>query len=175
MKVKGSRSRSQQSKRPKQAAVGLRLKGILVQIVYWFHSFLLGILLSHPGFFSLILLERVESKVICLTGHPSLTSNFDPLSLRCKMASLSLFYRCYFGHCPDELAACIPPPMAQAHSTWQASFANNYCVEFSNARINRFSDGFFPFYFPPLEHSTFLLYFRLPSAFLPSKGRFITT
>ena len=60
------------------------------------------------------------------------------------VASLSLFYRYYFGHCSDELAACIPPPMARPRSTRQATFAHNYCVELSNARINRFSDGFFP-------------------------------
>ena len=38
------------------------------------------------------LLDRVESKAICLTGDPSLTSTLDPLSLRRKVASLSLFY-----------------------------------------------------------------------------------
>ena len=29
------------------------------------------------------------------------------------------FYHNYFGHCPDELAACIPPRMAQPRSTCQ--------------------------------------------------------
>ena len=65
------------------------------------------------------LLDRVESKVICLIGDPSLTSTLDPLSLRRKVASLTLFYHCYFGHCSDELATCIPPPMARPHSTPQ--------------------------------------------------------
>ena len=96
------------------------------------------------SFPSTSLLDRVESKAIRLIGDPSLTSTLDPLSLHCKVASLSLFYCYYFGHCSEELAACIPPPMAQARSTQQASFAHNYCVELSNARINRFSDGFFP-------------------------------
>ena len=101
------------------------------------------------------LLDRVESKAISLIGDPSLTSTLDPLSLRRKVASLSLFYSYYFDHCSDELAACIPPPMAWPRFTRQASFAHNYCVELSNARINWFSDGFFPFYFPPLELSPF--------------------
>ena len=90
------------------------------------------------------LLDRVESKAIRLIGDPSLTSTLDPQPLRRKVASLSLFYHYYLGHCPDGLAACIPPPMARPRSTWQAIFAHNYCVELSNARINRFSDGFFP-------------------------------
>ena len=102
---------------------------------------LLGILLSYLG---TSLPDRVESKAIRLIGDPSLTSTLDPLSLRHKVASLSLFYRYYFGHYSDELAACIPPPMARPHSTRQATFAHNYCVELSNARINRFSDGCFP-------------------------------
>ena len=89
------------------------------------------------------LLDRVESMAIRLVGDPSLTLTLDSLSLHRKVASLSLFYRYYFGHLSDELVACIPPPMARPHSTWQASFADNYCVELSNARIIWFSDGFF--------------------------------
>ena len=108
----------------------------------------------------------VESKAIRLTGNPSLTSTLDPLSLRRKVASLSLFYHYYFGHCSDELAACIPPPMARPRSTRQASFAHNYCVELSNARINQFSDGFFPStscLWNFLPSSVFLASFNLPS------------
>ena len=106
------------------------------------------------------LLDRVESKAIHLISDPSLTSTLDPLSLRRKVASLSLFYRYYFDHCSDELAACIPPPMARPRSTRQATFAHNYSVELSNARINRFSDGFFP--------STSHLWNSLPSAVFPA-------
>ena len=106
------------------------------------------------------LLDRIESKAIRLIGDPSLTSTLDPLSLRRKVASLSLFYRYYFGHCSDELATCIPPPMAWPRSTRQATFAHNYCVELSNARINRFSDGFFP--------STSHLWNSLPSSVFPA-------
>ena len=106
-----------------------------------------------------ILLFLIGLKAIRLISDPSLTSTLDPLSIRRKVASLSLFYRYYFGHCSDELAACIPPPMARPRSTRQATFAHNYCVELSNARINRFSDGFFP--------STSHLWNSLPSAVFP--------
>ena len=103
------------------------------------------------------LLGRGESKAVRLIGDPSLTSTLDPLSLHRKVVSLSPFYRYYFGRCSDELAACIPPPMARPRSTLQASFAHKYCVELYNARINRFSDGFFP--------STSRLWNSLPSVF----------
>ena len=120
------------------------------------------------------LLDRTESKAIRLIGDPSLTSTLDPLSLRRKVVSLSLFYRYYFGHCSDELAVCIPPPMARPRSTCQATFAHNYCVELSNARINRFSDSFFPST-SHLWNSLPSSVFPLPSTFLPSKGRSIAT
>ena len=119
------------------------------------------------------LLDRVESKDIRLNGGPSLTSTLDPLSLRRKVASLSLFYRYFFGHCSDELAACIPPPMARPHSTRWATFGHNYCVELSNARIGSVMVSYplLPFF----GTLSLLLYFQLPSTFLPSKGRSITT
>ena len=50
----------------------------------------------------------------------------------------------------------------------------NYCVELSNARINRFSDSFFPStsqLWNSLPHSVF----PASSTFLPSKSKFITT
>ena len=50
--------------------------------------------------------------------------------------------------------------MARPRSTRQAIFAHNYCVELSNARINRFSDGFFP--------STSHLWNSLPSSVFPA-------
>ena len=103
---------------------------------------------------------KIVASVTDSPSDPSLTSTLDPLSLRRKVASLSLFYRYYFGHCSDELAACIPPPMVRPRSTRQATFAHNYCVELSNARINRFSDGFFP--------STSHLWNSLPSAVFPA-------
>ena len=112
------------------------------------------------------LLDRVESKAIHLIGDPSLTSSLDPLSLIRKMAPLSLFYCYYFGLCSDELAACIPPPVAWSRSTQQASFTHNYCVELSNARINLFIGGFFPStsrLWNSLPSSVFLASFNLPS------------
>ena len=124
-------------------------------------------MLSYLGFFPSCFSSRwVESNSIRLIGDPSLTWTLDPLSLCHKVASLSLFYRYYFGHCSDELAACIPPPMARPRSTWQAAFAHNYCVERSNARINRFSDGFFPSasrLWNSLPSSVFPAFFNLPS------------
>ena len=113
------------------------------------------------------LLDRVESKAIFLISDPSLTSTLDPLSLRRKVASLSLFYRYYFGHCSDELAACIPPPMAWPRSTtivWNSPIRELIgSVMVSSPLLLTFGT------------LSLLLYFRLPLTFLPSKGKSITT
>ena len=116
------------------------------------------------------LLDRVESKAIHSTGNPSFTTTLDPLSLHRKMASLSLFYHYYFGHCSDELVAYIPSPMAQPRSTWQATFAHSYCVQELIGSVMASSLLLLNF-----GTISLLLYFQFPSTFLPSKGWSITT
>ena len=63
--------------------------------------------------------DTVESKAISLIDDPSLTSTLDPLSLHHKVDSLSFFYHYYwyFGHCSNELAACIPPLIVWPRAT----------------------------------------------------------
>ena len=81
---------------------------------------------AYLGFFPYIsLLDRVESKAICLIGDPSLTLTLDPLSLRRKVASLSLFYRYYFGHCSDELATALMNWPLVFHLQWLGHIPHN--------------------------------------------------
>ena len=120
------------------------------------------------------LLDRVESKAIHLIDNPSLTSTLDPLSLCRKVASLSLFYHCYFGHWSDELAACIPPLMARPvphgrHHLSTTILWNSPMQELIGSVMVS------SLLLPAFGTLSFLLYFRLPSTFLPSKGRSITT
>merc|ERR1712002_316580 len=105
------------------------------------------------------LLDRVESKAIRLINDHSLTSSLDSLSLRRKVASLSLFYRYYFRHCSLELANCIPPPLEGPRNTRQASNAHRYSVSITNSRINGFNDCFF--------QSTSKLWNSLPKSVFP--------
>jgi len=90
------------------------------------------------------LLDRVESKAFRLIDDPTLTSSLDSLSLRRNVASLSLFYRYFHGHCSEELASCVPPPLRRPRSTRQATTSHRFSVDIANSRINRFSDCFFP-------------------------------
>ena len=53
------------------------------------------------------LLDNLQ-KQICRTVDPSLAASLEPLVHRRNMASLSLFYRCYFRKCSSELAQLVP-------------------------------------------------------------------
>ena len=62
------------------------------------------------------LLDKLEKR-ICKTIGPSLAASLEPLAHRRNVASLSLFYRYYFGRCSSELAQLIPLPYFQGRST----------------------------------------------------------
>ena len=52
------------------------------------------------------LLDKLQKR-ICKTAGPSLAASVEPLDHRRNLASLSLFYRYYFGRCPSELAQLV--------------------------------------------------------------------
>ena len=53
------------------------------------------------------LLDKLQKR-ICRTVCPSLTVSLEPLAHCQNIASLSLFYRYYFGRCSSELAELVP-------------------------------------------------------------------
>ena len=55
------------------------------------------------------LLDKLH-KQICRTVGPSLAASLEPLAHLQNVASLSLFYRYYFGRCSSELAQLVPLP-----------------------------------------------------------------
>ena len=62
------------------------------------------------------LLDKLQRQ-ICWTVGPSLAASLEPLDHRSQMASLSLFYRYYFGRCSSQLAQLVPLPFSQGRST----------------------------------------------------------
>ena len=60
---------------------------------------------------SLKILDKVQARAIRLINDVKLTSSLQPLSHRRAVASLSLFYRYFFGACSSELSGCVPPPL----------------------------------------------------------------
>ena len=53
------------------------------------------------------LLDKLQKR-ICRTAGPSLAASFEPLAHRRNVASLSFFYRYYFGRCSSELPQLVP-------------------------------------------------------------------
>ena len=47
---------------------------------------------------------------ICRTVGPSLAASLEPLAHHRNVASLSFFYRYYFGRCSSEWAELVPLP-----------------------------------------------------------------
>ena len=88
------------------------------------------------------LLDRMESKAICLINSPRLTDFLQPLSLCRSVASLSLYYHYYRGHCSSELSECMLPPLRRACNTRQAPYSHFFSVQLPNARINWYSHSF---------------------------------
>ncbi|KAK3884497.1 hypothetical protein Pcinc_011235 [Petrolisthes cinctipes] len=105
------------------------------------------------------LLDKVESKAFRLINSPPLTDSLQPLSLRRNVASLSLFYRYYTGHCSSELSQCMLPPLRRACNTRQASHSHPFSVQLPNARVNRYSQSFI--------YTTGQLWNTLPSSIFP--------
>ena len=53
------------------------------------------------------LLDKLQ-KWICSTVGPLLATSLEPLAQDQNVASLSLFYRYYFGGCSPEMARLVP-------------------------------------------------------------------
>ena len=57
------------------------------------------------------LLDKLQNRICWIVGR-SLASSLEPLAHRQNVASLSLFYRYYFGRCSSELAQLVPLPFS---------------------------------------------------------------
>ena len=62
------------------------------------------------------LLDKIQ-KPICKTVDPSRTTSLEPLAHHQNVASLSLFYRYYFGRCSSELVQLVLLPFSRWRST----------------------------------------------------------
>ena len=62
------------------------------------------------------LLDKLQER-ICRTVGRSLAASLEPLAHSRNVASLSLFYRYYFGRCSSELTQLVPLPYSRGRST----------------------------------------------------------
>ena len=73
------------------------------------------------------LLDKLQKR-ICRTVGPSVAAYLESLAHRRNVASLSLFYRYYFGRCSSELAQLVPLSFSQGRSTHYSDRLHDFCV-----------------------------------------------
>ena len=78
------------------------------------HCFVWNIVVMY-GLVPVEMLDKLQR--ICRTVGPSLAASLKPLVHLRNAASLSLFYRYYFGRCSSELTQLVPLPYSRGSST----------------------------------------------------------
>ena len=92
---------------------------------------------------SLELLDKLQ-KQICRIIDPSITASLEPLAHRRNVASLSLFYRYYFGRCSWELAQLVSLLFFWGRSTCYSDRLHNFSVTIPRCYKDVYVNSFFP-------------------------------
>src|ERR1044072_6321218 len=106
------------------------------------------------------LLEKVESRAFRLINSPALTNSLQSLSTYRIVASLSLYYRYYNGHCSSELSRRIPPPLRRVRVTRLSTQSHPFSVQLSDPRLNLYAQSYM--------YSTGKVWNTLPSYIFPT-------
>ena len=70
--------------------------------------------------------------------------SLEPLAHRRNVASLSLFYRYYFGRCSSELAQLVPLPYSPGRSTRYSERLHDFSVTIPRCYKDVYVNSFFP-------------------------------
>ena len=89
------------------------------------------------------LLDKLQ-KWICRTVDPSFAACLEPLAHRRNVASLSLFYRYYFGRYSSELAQLVPLPYSRGRSTHYSNRLHDFSVTIPRCYKDVYVNSFFP-------------------------------
>ena len=93
---------------------------------------------------SLHLLDRVQSKAIRLINNPNLTNSLQSLSHRRLVADLSIFYRHFHRHCPQEIKNIFPDPVRHVRTTRSSTYSHPFQVTLPNPRTLSHKSFFIP-------------------------------
>ena len=85
------------------------------------------------------LLDKLQKRICRIVG-PTL----EPLAHRRNVASLSLFYRYYFGRCSSELAQLIPLSFSRGRSTHYSDILRDFSVTIPRCNKDVYVNSFFP-------------------------------
>ena len=105
--------------------------GILLSSLDWCPQLLFGIV-------------RQATKTDIQVVGPSLAPSLEPLAHHQNVASLSLFYRYYFGRCSSELAQLVPLPFSRGRSTHYSDRLHDFSVTIRRCYKDVYANNFFP-------------------------------
>ena len=88
------------------------------------------------------LLNKLQEQFCKIIG-PSLTASLEPLVPHGNFASLSLFYRYYFGRWSSELAQLVPLPYCQGRSSCYSNRLHYFSVTIPRFYKDVFLNSFF--------------------------------
>ena len=89
------------------------------------------------------LLDKLQKRICRIVG-PSLAASLEPLAHCRNVASLSLFYRYYFGRCSSELAQLVPLPFSRGRSTRYSDRLHDFSVTIPRCYMDVYVNSFFP-------------------------------
>ena len=89
------------------------------------------------------LLDKLQKRICKIIG-PSLAASPEPLAHRRNVASLSLFYRHYFGRCYSELAQLVPLPFSRWRSARYSDRLHDFSVTIPRYYKDVYVNSFFP-------------------------------
>ena len=83
-------------------------------------------------------------KQICSTVGPSLADSLETLAHCSNMASLSHFYKYYFGRSSSELGQLVPLPCSCGRSTLYSDRLHDFSVTIPRCYKDVYINSFFP-------------------------------
>ena len=93
---------------------------------------------------TLCLLDKVQSKAICLINNPNLTKSLQPLSHRRLVGDLFIYYGYFYGHCSQEIRDIIPVPLRRVRTTRSSTHSHPFQVSLPNPRTLPHKSSFIP-------------------------------
>ena len=89
------------------------------------------------------LLDKLQKQIHRAVG-PSLAASLEPLAHCRNVASLSLFYRYYFGRCSSKLAQLVPLSYSRGRSTCYSDRLHDFSVTIPRCYKDVYVNSFFP-------------------------------
>ena len=89
------------------------------------------------------LLDKLQKRM-CRTFGSSITASLEPLSHRRNVASVSLFYKYYFGRCSSEFAKLVPLPYFERRSTRYSDRLHDFSITILRCYKDIYVNSFIP-------------------------------